>query len=167
MSAFDFRAVMNAVAALQEEAMLNYSGGAVAATAFSYMFQPFQVYPYFTNRLGTIGTTSDSEELDAQDFDVQMRLYAGKITSGQSGEREIELQSWIGHIIQYFNERETLQSKEYDEGVDNIYHARVTNCLGVVTFQSPNAETPEFGTEFTLRVTARNCIGLDYDGDGY
>jgi hypothetical protein len=166
VGAFDFRAVMVRVAALQKEAMLNYPNEALEIEAFDYMFAT-HAPPYFTNRLGSIGVTSDSEELDAQGFDVQMRLYAGKITSGQSGEREIELQRWIGHIIQYFNERETLQSKEYSTGADNIDFARISACLGVVTFQSPNAETPEFGTEFTLRVTARNCIGLDYDGDGY
>lgn len=166
MGAFDYRGVMERIAALQEQAMLHYPGGAVDAAAFSYFFQPYQTYPYFLNRLGAIGISSDSEELDAAGFDVQMRLHVGKLTSGESGEREIELQSWIGHIIQYFNEREILQSKKFPDGADNIEHARITASTGIVVYGGTNTETPEYGTDFTLRVTARNCIGLDYDGDG-
>lgn len=164
---FDYRAVMIAVAELMQEAMLAYPGGAVDSTAFSYSFQAYSTYPYFTMRPANIGITSDSEELDAAGFDVIIDLFAGKVTSGQSGEREIELQSWIGHIIQYCNERETLQSKKYPNGVDNIDHARINACLGVVKFSAANNDTPDFGTQFTLRVTARYCLGLDYDGDGY
>lgn len=168
MGAFDYRAVMLAIAALQEQAMLHYPGGAVKAKAFPHFWQTYQTPPYFTNRLGAIGVLSDSEGLDAPGFDVQMRMNFGPITSGEQGEKEAFAQNVIGWIIQYFNEREMLQSKAYPDGVDNIDYARITaSPQGIVAIQGVSNETQEFGIDFTLRVTARNCIGLDYDGDGY
>lgn len=168
MGAFDYRKVMLCIAALQVQAMKQYPGGAVSVKAFPHFWQTYQTPPYFTNRLGAIGVTSDSEELDAAGFDVQMRLNNGPITSGEQGEKEAQLQLWAGWIIQYFNEHEILQSKAYPDGADNIDYARISaSPQGIVAIQGVSTETQEFGIDFTLRVTARNCIGYDYNGDGY
>jgi hypothetical protein len=165
---FEYRKVMLCIAALQIQAMKHYPGGAVQAASFPHFWQTYQTYPYFTNRLGAIGITSDSESLDAAGFDVVMRLNNGPITSGETGEKEAQLQQWAGWIIKYFNERESLQSKAYPDGADNIDYARISaSPQGIVAAQGVTTETQEFVMDFTLRVTARDCIGLDYNGDGY
>lgn len=158
--AINMQELMDRVAALEIEALNSIS---VAVDAVDRFFYTQGSYPYFVNRLGTIAVDDDGEDLDVYVVEVRMRLIIGHLTEGYDGEIENVLQQYIPVVIEWFNERELLQSAAYPLALDDLDGgARVTGCLGFAVFQQSGIGTAQVGTEFTLRCPFREYIEQAY-----
>lgn len=146
----DMQALMDRVAALEEEALFVMTPS-VDANAVDRFFHVQPTYPYFTNRLGQITVDDDGEDYDVYTVNVQMRLLIGQMTEGYDGEVENRLQLYIPQIITYFNERELLQSTTFTSALDDLVRARIVACTGFAVFQNSGVGTQLVGAEFTLQ----------------
>jgi hypothetical protein len=157
--AVDAEELLLRMAALEEEAMEALDK---RADAKPYFFHTQEAFPYFTNRLGDITVDSDSEEIDLYTYEIVVRLVIGHRTEGYTGETDSALQSYIPHLIQYFNERELLQSEVYPDAMDNLTRARVVSCRGYTEFVNSGVGGSQIGTEITLRAELEDEIEQAY-----
>jgi hypothetical protein len=163
--ALDVQGVMNRVVALEKEALAALSPS-VTCDAVPRFWHVQESFPFWTNRLSSIevaaGTTDYGEEFDSYTYNVSMRLIIGHITGSYTGEKDTSLQTYIPQVIQYFNERELLQSAAYPAAPDDLIRARMVSCTGYTQFVNNGSGSTQVGTEFTLRCEFAEEIEQQY-----
>ncbi len=167
--AIDIVAYKKRIKAIYEEAFLALeSENADVGTFPLYVSEKM---PYVTLRTGNVDITGDGDEVDVYEIEIIAEVYADWVSANAvDGEAEETIDRWIVGFVQYFNERELLQSQHNDSSVDyriapdNIEYARVTNSSGYRQTQTGGA-TPEGKKLTTFRhfIRARELINQVYN----
>lgn len=152
---------LDRAAAIQIEAMASIS---IAADAVPYFFHWQESGIYFTNRVGGVVVNDDgSEDFDLPTYDIVMRMIVGFITDGFVGDMDDKLYTYIPLIINYFNERQWLQSAAYPTAQNALVRARVTACTGWQRWQNAGVSGSLVGAEFTLTCEYNETIEQAYN----
>jgi hypothetical protein len=160
--ALDYKNILNRMVAIEKEAMLALSTP-VTADAWPRFYVASESFPYFTNRVGPWRLDDDSEDIDIIEQDFIARLVIGHLTSGYQGERDAELATWITHLLEYFSEREWLQSAAYPAVPNHLTSARLVNGPGYTVYvNSAIGSSIQIGTELTIRCTFDHDITQAY-----
>lgn len=148
----DYAGVLNRLVVVEEEGLLAASTPPTTVEARPYFWYTGERFPYFTNRIATGTMDQNSEDVDVITQDIIARLVIGHLTSGYKGERDAELNIWLPHMLEYFSEREWLQSSTYPAKLANFTRVRLVSWTGYTVFANSGTELPaQVGTEFTLR----------------
>lgn len=124
----------------------------VTADSKPYFWHTQEAFPYFTNRLGPYSVGFDSEDTDTIQIDVLKRLVIAHLTSGYIVENDAKLTAWVAQVIEYYNEREWLQSAAYPDELRYLIRARIVSGTGYTIFANSGiGQTIQVGTEFTVR----------------
>ena len=145
-----FDDMIDRVIALEKAAMLALATP-VRVDATKQFFRPYVGTILFTNRLGSLTIVGESEDIDLITADVKMRLIIGHITQGYEGDNEENLNTYIPHLLEYFNERPLLVDTVLTTDIDHLIEARMIDCLGFAVITQNGFPNPQVGTEFTLR----------------
>lgn len=163
MANIDLVALANRMVALEKEGLLALSTP-VTCDAKPYWFHEQEAFPYWINRITdfTLDVEADDwgEEIDTVPFVVQAGLIIGNRTSGYKGERDAELQLYVPHMMEWFNEHESLRSATapYTTDLDYLIRCRVTGGSAHVEFP-----TGQIGALFLLRAEFVNPIEQEYN----
>jgi hypothetical protein len=127
----------------------------ITADSVPYFWHTQESFPYFTNRIGPWSienTPEDSEDIDVITVDVLKRLVIGHITSGYKGENDTNFAAWLAQLLEYYNEREWLQSATYPDEMRYLTRARLVSGPGYTIFvNSAVGGVVQIGGEATLR----------------
>jgi len=160
--ALDFAELMDRIV-VNEKAALTALTTPVTADAVPYFFHVQESWPYFTNRLGPYTVGDDSEDVDTITIDILMRLVIAHLSSGYKGENDDKLALYAAQVIEYFNEREWLQSATYPAALRYLVRARIRAGTGYTVFvNSGVGGVTQIGTEFTLRCELMHDIEQVY-----
>lgn len=150
--ALDYAGILNRFVVLEEEGLLAASTPPATVDAKPYFWFAPERFPYFTNRISTWTLDQNSEDVDVITQDFTVRLVIGHLTGGYTGERSDELNVWLPHMLEYFSEREWLQSATYPTKLANFTRARLVTGPGYTIFvNSTVGSVVQIGTEFTVR----------------
>lgn len=132
----------------------------ITSDAVGYFFHTQEGLPYWTNRTGEIDVDSNGEEIDVYTVTVIGRLYLGHTTDEITrGEVEQRLDTWVLALVEYFNERELLQTAAYPDAPDDLTRFRVTAARGYTEFLPDG----KIGTEFTYSLELERQIVQAYN----
>lgn len=149
------------IAAVYEEAFAALSTP-VPVDVFPYFYQSSEGFPFLTLQLGAFALPNwDAIQNSGQEYDdyvitVNAYLYAGKVSQGYRGELDTSIRQWIPHIVQYFNERDLIQSAAFPTRPDDLTDARITACsgIGLIPYATAGEGVLAVGTTFTHTLTA-------------
>lgn len=137
--------------AIDKEAFAALSS-AVTVDSVPYFWYASEGFPYITNRLGPYEIGFDSEDIDTIQFSIIKRLVIGHLTAGYAGENDANLTAWTAHLIEFYNEREWLQSAAYPDEMRYLTRARIVRGTGYIVFSNSGVNgTVQVGTELTLQ----------------
>ena len=151
----DVQSMMNRYAQLEIEGMAALSSP-VTADAVPFFFHSQEGVPYWVNRMGTfeLDRVEDEwgEEVDTILVENTARLVIGHLTSGYKGENDANLQLYVPHMIEYFNEHENLRTTTtYTTSLDHLIRARCTGGIAYGVFENRTLGIQQVGAEFNLR----------------
>lgn len=128
-----------------------------------YFWHTQEAFPYMTNRLGPYQVGDDSEDIDTITLTVLKRLVIGHLTAGYAGENDARLTAWVAQVIEFYNEREWLQSVTYPDEMRYLIRARIVSGTGYTVFvNSSIGGTQQVGTEFSLECEFMHDILQSY-----
>lgn len=152
----DIASMMNRYAQLEKEGMAALASP-VTVDAVPFFFHQQEGCPYWINRMGNfeLESTTDEEwgeEIDAQVYLVTARLVIGHLTSGYKGENDANLQLYVPHMVEYFNEHENLRTTTtYTTSLDHLIRSRCTGGIAYGVFENKAIGIQQVGAEFNLR----------------
>jgi len=129
--------------------------------AVPYFIYTQESYPYWTNRVGAIATSTDSEDEAKRVYQIIMRLVIGHRTEGYTGELEVTLQStYIPQILTYFSQRLRLQCVAFPDIMRYIAPegAFIPNATGLAVLAVGGIGVEEIGAEFSLELPIEEQI---------
>lgn len=163
MCMVDLTDILNRICALEQEGMLaaSPSVGCKAVPRFIYTQEDF---PYWTNRVAQMTADDDSQDFRVYEYDITARLVIGHVTQGYRGQNDALLQAWLPHMIQWFDERELLQSTTYADAPETpLLRATVVGMLGFREFMNNSiGQTIQVGAEITIRCRFEEAITQAY-----
>jgi hypothetical protein len=120
-------------------------------------------FPYITTRLATMTVDTDtfSEEVEAYNHTVLMRLVVGHFTEGYEGEPQDKALQYIVALEDYFREHENLTTDagSYTSEPDyllvantNVLQAPLSGHTGLIAFNNGGIGQIQLGCEFTLNL---------------
>lgn len=154
MATIDLTETLDRIVLIEKEALAALTPS-VTADAVPRFFHVQESFPYWTNRIVNQTVTSDSEEMDDDNFTLIARLIIGHITSGYKGQPENNLYTYISQFKTYLNAREGLQT-EQTSGPDlsdwqrYLLRARVVSATGLRAFDNAGIQALQVGTEFNI-----------------
>jgi hypothetical protein len=153
----DVASMMNRYSTLAIEGMAALSTP-VTADSVPFFFHQQEGFPYFIHRLGNfeLETTADEEwgeEMDALVFNVTARLVIGHLTSDYKGLNDANLQLYVPHLIEWYNEHENLRTatSPYTSSLDYLIRSRCVGGIGYGVFDNRAVGVQQVGAEFNLR----------------
>ena len=148
--------MMNRIVALEIEGMAALPTP-VTCDAVPYFFHQQEGIPYWINRLGNytfanVGEDEWGEEIDAIVYPVTARLVIGHITQGYKGENDGNLQVYVPHMVEWFNEHENLRTATtgLTTSLDHLIRCRTEAGIAFGIFENRTTGVPQVGAEFTL-----------------
>lgn len=128
----------------------------VVCDAVPFYFHAQESFPYWVNRISSVGLEGiegdddTGEEYDRTTYEVTARLVIGHLTGDYKGVSDERLQTYVPHMITYFNNRELLQSAAFPAALLNVDFARVTGAVAFGVFQNTGVGASQVGAEFTI-----------------
>ena len=142
-----------------EVAALNALSTAVPSDAVTYFFYTQESFPYWTNRVGNMGTWNpDTDEEDYPEYSILMRLVIDHLTANYTGQNEANLKTWIPQVKTYFSQHRWLITSASDSKINGLIEARIATCTGFRILQSVGLSEVQVGCEFDLRVRFYEAI---------
>jgi len=151
----DLQSMMNRYARTEIEGMAALSSP-VTCDAVPFYFHAQEGFPYWINRMGnfTLDVEPDDwgEEMDTVVVETTARLVLGHLTADYKGINDANLQLWVAHMIEYFNEHENLRTTTtYTSSLDHLIRSRCTGGIGFGVFENKAVGVQQMGAEFNLR----------------
>lgn len=122
---------------------------------------------YWLNRIASVQLDTsqgdDGQEYDVYRYTVESALIYAHASAGYNGEKDADILTLFPAIVQYFDEREVLQSAAYPSaGLDNLRLAHFLSGVGYVTFPPSAAGGVPIGSTFTWLCTFDRYIQQVY-----
>ncbi len=137
------------ICAIEVEAMAVLGITCTAVPRWQYQQE---LCPYWRNRIVSVQLITDSgddgQEVDSYRYTIGSALNYANVSAGYDGEKDAELITVIPQIIQYFDEREVLQSAAYPVGMDFLRYAYFQAAEGYVNFPYGAAGGLQMGSTF-------------------
>lgn len=116
-----------------------------------YALHAQEEYPYWTNGIEGIETTSNSQDLDVFVVTVNAFLIVASATAGYDGTPERLLRGYLGTVISGFNSREYgLQSAAYPAAMTHLTRARVGSVRALVITENDGIGANQVGAIFPI-----------------
>lgn len=162
----DLQSMINRYAQLEIEGMLALAEPKTC-DAFPYFLHQQETFPYWINRIGnfTLDTEPDDwgEETDTIVVETTARLVTNHITAGYVGENDANMQLYVPHMIEYFNQHENLRTTAiYTTPLDHLIRSRCTGGIGFAVFENRALGVSQVGAEFNLRAEFAKAIVQQY-----
>jgi hypothetical protein len=162
----DTQSMMNRYAQLEKEGMATLATP-VTCDAVPFFFHTQEGFPYWVNRMGTfeLDRVADEwgEEIDTLIMETTARLVIGHLTADYKGIPDANLQLYVPHMIEYFNEHENLRTTTtYTSSLDHLIRSRCTGGIGFAVFDNRAVGVQQVGAEFTLRAEFAYEIEQEY-----
>lgn len=123
------------ICAIEEEATAAIG---ITSHAFNRWQIQSETVPYWRNNLQRIqldtSTGADGQEVDTYRYSVASAFHLAEVTAGYDGEKDALLVTVLPQIIQYFDEREVLQSAAYPVGMAFLRLSYFEAADGYVNF---------------------------------
>lgn len=148
--AIDIADIKRRFCALEKEALATLG---TSCEAFPRWFVRNETPIYWTNRTGRVSPMEDyGEELGSHAYRIHARLVWAFADADYAGEVDEAVDISIPIIINYFDERELLQSVAYPSAPLDIRWCRLEDCTGYSAFPTSTPGLMEVGAEFVWRV---------------
>lgn len=122
--------------------------------------------PYFRNRIVSVqlitDTGDDGQEVDSYRYTIGSAFHYANVSAGYDGENDEALLLIIPQMIQYFDEREVLQSALYPVGMAFLRYAYFTAAEGYVNFPYGAAGGLQMGATFAWTCVVDKFIQQAY-----
>lgn len=148
--AIDVKALLNRICALETEATAAIGFTSTAVPRWEYQQEQT---PYWRNRVASaqldVSLSDDGQEVDVYRYTVETALHYANISAGYAGEQDEAIQEIFPQIIQYFDEREVLQSTTYPAGMTFLRLSHFLAGQGYTLFSIGAAGGVQAGSTFT------------------
>lgn len=148
--AIDAKELLARICAIEEEATTAIGFTSKAVPRWLYQQE---VTPYWRNRIAAaqldVSVSDDGQEFDVYRYTVESALNYANVSAGYDGEQDEDILEIFPQLIQYFDEREVLQSAAYPIGMTYLRNAYFSAGQGYVTFPFGAAGGVQAGSTFT------------------
>lgn len=149
--AIDTTELLARVCAIEQEATAAL--GIVSDAVPRWQYQQEKT-SYFRNRIVSVQLVTDAgddgQEVDTYRYTIGSAFHYANVSAGYDGENDEALLTVIPQIIQYFDERETLQSAAYPVGMAWLRYAFFQSAEGYVNWPYGAAGGLQMGAAFTF-----------------
>lgn len=157
----DLENILLRVVAIGKEALLSLTPP-ITADGKPYLYVHDRT-PYFCTRISSSEMNSESEEINANLYTVELRLIMGKVTEGYDGEIQGKLYRYMPTITAFLQKRIFLQSATYTTRPADLLGAYYRSCGGLqVWADNSGSGTAQFGTSFLIECQFQQSIDRDY-----
>lgn len=150
--AIDASELLARVCAIEVEA-LNALTPPIASTAAPRWLYQQEACPYWRNRIVSVQLITDAlddgQEVDTYRYTVGAALHYANVSAGYDGEKDEDILAIVPQLIQYFDERELLQSASYLTPMAFLRLSYFQAGEGYVTFPYGAAGGVQIGPTFT------------------
>lgn len=110
---------------------------------------------YWRNRIATAqldtSPNDDGQEVDSYIYTIETALVYANASAGYNGEKDEDILAIFPQLVQYFDEREVLQSALFPTGTPFLRMSYFIAGQGYVTFPVGTAGGVQIGSTFTWR----------------
>lgn len=151
MAAIDTSEMMARICAIEEAATL---AAGFSSHAFPRWLIQSERMPYWINRIANVTletaySVDDGQEMDVYRYTVEAALIYSHSSAGYNGEKDEDILALFPQIVQYFDEREVLQSASYADGMTWLRYAHFLSGVGYMTFPPSASGGTPIGSLFT------------------
>lgn len=153
------------ICAIEEEATLALTTPIISHAVARWQYQQERT-PYWRNRILRVelvtDTGADGQEVDTYRYTIGAALNFANVSAGYDGENDEALLTVIPQLIQYFDEREVLQSASYPVGMPFLRYAYFQAAEGYVNFPYGAAGGLQMGATFAFTCVFDKAIQQAY-----